>query len=416
MQFLLECRKVFRSVTFWIYCAAMILVFATQYFGDAGSKYEKPPAGRDNYGYRIVEDRNLIMKNAVNSLAGEFLDNRYICYPFGYYKKVSLKEKERNRVENYLFELTGMGREELEKLTEDQELCIVCYNMDGTKGYLFNGLEAKPDITYERFAEMMNDTDDMLGGGSSYGAERIVSEFSRVPLTYEDALEEYNSFLKDDRVTDAHARLYCDYMGIELSFMPVFAAAALAAADRRRKAEEVIYSSGISSVKLVFTRYAALVAVMFIPVLITMAVAFVQVLILYRGYELNIPSMFILPAVWLIPEIMTATAVGMLLTELFSAGAAIAVQIVWEFTCLMTGDSKLYGDIGKFDLICRHNNWGEREIFMMQSGNFIFNRIFYTVISAAAVLLAAYVYTLKREGVFNGIRITGQGGIFRRKA
>jgi len=284
------------------------------------------------------------------------------------------------------------------------------------KGYteLMNQFDGQ--ISHEKQAEMMNDTDDMLGGGSSYGAERIVSEFSRVPLTYEDALEEYNSFLKDDRVTYAHARLYCDYMGIELSFMPVFAAAALAAADRRRKAEEVIYSSGISSVKLVFTRYAALVAVMFIPVLITMAVAFVQVLILYRGYELNIPSMFILPAVWLIPEIMTATAVGMLLTELFSAGAAIAVQIVWGFTCLMTGDSKLYGDIGKFDLICRHNNWGEREIFMMQSGNFIFNRIFYTVISAAAVLLAAYVYTLKREGVFNGIRITGQGGIFRRKA
>ena len=179
---------------------------------------------------------------------------------------------------------------------------------------------------------------------------------------------------------------------------------------------ELVYTRKISSAKLVFTRYSALICMMFIPVLLTMIIAFVQALTLFKGQTMDMTAMFTLPVFWLLPNLMTASACGMLLTEVFSAGTAIAVQTVWSFATMMAGSIRLYGNIGKFTLICRHNAIAHRDLFMQTYSNFVFNRIFYTALPLAAIALTACVYSLKRGGRFHGIRLFGEGGIFRRPA
>ena len=83
---------------------------------------------------------------------------------------------------------------------------------------------------------------------------------------------------------------------------------------------------------------------------------------------------------------------------------------------MMAGTAGLDGMIGKYTFICRHNSLGMRRAFFMNWDNFVFNRIFYIIISLAAAVVAVLIYNMKRGGRFDGIRLFGKNSIFRRKA
>jgi len=417
MLFSKECKKILHSFTYILYCALVILMVVSQYFGESGGKVYPPVKGGDDYGYKIEEDHDIIMSSATVALTTEYFANRYVCYPFGFYKAVHLNNKEQAEVEKYISELSGLDSKELIDIKNNSNI----YNYtDGTHYYSdYNVMDVpvSETLTYERFTEIMGDVDDILGGGSDYAVESLVVRFSRIPMTYEDAVEDYNELIEDDKITGAYARLFSDYAGIVLAIVPVFVAAALTAADRRRKMNELIYSRKTSSFRLVFTRYASLVTMMFIPVFLLIVIAFVQLLSMYSGEKMDMSVMFTLPTFWLLPNIMTASAIGMLVTELFSGGAAILVQFVWWFMGLMmAGTAGLDGMIGKYTFICRHNSLGMRRAFFMNWDNFVFNRIFYIIISLAAAVVAVLIYDMKRGGRFDGIRLFGKNSIFRRKA
>lgn len=416
MLFLKECKRIVRSLTFWIYCIFVVLMFATQYYADCMYKQDKPYREQESYGFKVVEDHDLIMSEALNTLLSEYSSNRYTCYPFGFYKAVHLKDKKRNKVEEYLMELTDTDREGLGTLIGQGETAYISEGVSEYEMKYFDNIKLDSAVSYERFTEIMGDIDDILGGGSEYAVDSLVYKYSQVPMTYEDAAAEYDTFVNDEKITGALARLFSDYAGIDLALIPVFAAAALMIADKRHKMNELLYSRKISSFRLVFTRYAALVTMMFIPVLITMVAALIQAFNVYNGYKLDIPVMFTLPTFWLLPEIMIVTALGMLLTEIFSSGTAILVQVIWAFLSLMRGGAELSGDIGKFNLICRHNTLGGGDIFLLEHDNFVFNRVFFMVLSIVILMLTVCVYNLKRGGKFNGIRLFGEGGILRHKA
>ena len=430
MLFFKECKKVVRSLSFWIYCGIVFLMFFTQYFGDI-RRYSET----DFDTFKIVEDHDLIMNSAVNELMREFTSNQYTCYPFGFYKSVSLKPKKDAAVEAYIQEMLGVDQAGFEELLKTQ-LCewmrvdrnqlselmlsvhaetVLDFYRLSPENY-FEDLTVKSSLTYERFTEIMGEIDNLLGGGSEYQTDSLVYTYSRVPMEPEEVSTAYRTFLNEDKITQALARLYSDYMGIDLALLPVFVSAAFTAADRRRRMAELVYTRKISSAKLIFTRYSALICMMFIPVLLTMIIALLQALTLFQGQTTDMAAMFTLPVFWLLPNLMTASACGMLLTEIFSAGTAIAVQAVWAFTNLMAGGLQLYGNISKFTLICRHNAVTHRDLFLQTYSDFVFNRIFYTALPLAAIALTACVYSLKRGGRFHGIRLFGEGGIIRRPA
>lgn len=417
MLFRKECRKIFHSLTYIIYCIIVFLMLTTQYFSDCAEKVYRPVQGEYDYGETIVEDHDLIMSKAGDALTKDFLANRYVCYPFGFYKAVHLNDKKQARIEKYVCEITGLDREGIE---EKKNSTQICNYTDGTHDYSEYEIKDMPvsdTMTYERFTEIMADVDDILGGGSSYAADDLVFNFSRMPMTYEQAVEKYNVMIEDDRISGAYARLFSDYAGFVLAIMPVFVAAALAAADRRYRMSELVYSRKLSSFRMVFTRFAALVTTMFIPVFICMIAAFIQLIALYGTKDMDMSAMFTLPSFWLLPNIMTASAVGMLVTEVFSGGAAILVQFIWWFMGLMTaGAAGLVGKISRFTFICRHNSLDYRDAFLMNWDKFVFNRVFYMAASIAAAVITVLVYELKRGGDFNGIRLFGKDSIFRRKA
>ena len=415
MLFFKECRKTIRSFTFWIYCMIVALFFFTQYYADCSQRDEAPRPGQEDYGYKIVEDHDLTMYKALNTLTEEYASNRYVCYPFGFYKGVRLKEEKQKKVEEYILESSGAEHSDIEELIKNGQLYNVDHGASSFTEYELDPIDVSAGMTYDRFVDIMEDIDDLLGGGSQYETDSLIERYSRVPMDYEDAVEEYDDFTEKDGVTGSLARYFSDYMGIVLAIMPVFVAAAFVAADRKSRMTGLIYARRISSFRLVLTRYAALVFTMFVPVLIMIVIAFLQALIVYNGDDIYMTAMFTLPVFWLLPNIMEAAAAGVLFTELFSGGTAIIVQFVWWYLSLMTGSAGLSGKIGRFTLICRHNTPYRRMDFLMRHDQFVFNRIFYMLLSLAMIMLAVLIYDMKRGGRFNGIRLFGEGGILRRK-
>ncbi|MDE7279305.1 MAG: ABC transporter permease, partial [Oscillospiraceae bacterium] len=212
----------------------------------------------------------------------------------------------------------------------------------------------------------------------------------------------------------AYARLFCDYAGIDLAVMPVFVSAALVSLDRKSRMSDLIYSRKISSAKLVFTRFAALVAVMLIPVAVTVVMANISVSSRYPDFTVDLLAIPKLAAVWLIPNVLLAAAVGMFVTEVSSPILAVFVQGAWWMASLMSSN-ELTGEISLFTLICRHNSLYKYEAFERTLNLFTFNRIFYTILSLVLVGLTAAVYELKRRGIWNGL-FSSRKNIFRKSA
>ena len=409
MLFRHECKKIVCSAAFIVYCVISLLFFFTNYWTDCSDE-----VSCSGQGLIAVEDHDRIMDGATNSLMGDFASNRYECYPYGFYKAVHLKEKKRVKIRSYLEEITGVSGEDFDKLLETGEPYFEGFSTKEL--YEFYDIPVKEGFSYDRFIEIMADVDDIVGGGSIYNPEGLMYSFSLVPMAEEDIKAEQDSFYKDDKITRGLARLFCDYAGICLTILPVFAAAWLTAADKKRRMHELVYTRDISSLRLVLTRYGALLFTMAIPVLAMMILSLIQALVVYKGHSMDMLAFFTLPVVWLLPNLMLTTAVGVLVTEIFSSPVAILSQLAIWFYSVMAGSLELSGGLGRFTLVVRHNTPLGRDVFLAAQGNFIFSRVFWTVISLVLMLLAVAVYSAKRGGRFNGIRLFGKDSIFRRKA
>lgn len=412
-MFFKECKKAVFSITFLLYVFVVFAMYTSQFDSDTSVQEPAPSAASEDYGYTDKLIPETLMPNAIDGLVGEYSAGEFTTYPMGFYKKVKLTEKKKAALAEIITELTGLGADELEgfggnafeigsdSIGENGEIVFNNYKPQTRE------VPISESLTYERFRELMTKADKIIGGGSYYGDKGISRYYSRVPKTYEDALADYNRLIYDEKITGAYARLFCDYAGIDLAVMPVFVAAALVSLDRKSRMSDLIYSRKISSLKLVFTRFAALVTVMLIPAAVTVVMANIHVSSLYPGFTVDPLAIPKLAAVWLIPNVLLAAAVGMLVTELSSPILAVFVQGAWWMKSLMSADG-LTGEIAPFTLICRHNSLYKYAAFDNTLPQFIFNRIFFTVLSLVLVGLTAAVFELKRRGIWNGLFRSGK--------
>ncbi|MDE5752930.1 MAG: ABC transporter permease, partial [Oscillospiraceae bacterium] len=331
MLFLKECRKILFSLTFLIYVIAVLGFYFTQFHVESEEKIFPPAQGLEDYGTVAKEVPEILMPAAAESLVIEYCRGYYVAYPVGFYKQVKLSEKKQTALAEIITEITGISKQALDNFSDFDEGGTIMQS-DENGGYTavyheptIPEIHIPETLTYEQFRERMQEADRIIGGGSKYSDDEIVENFSRVPRTYEDAMADYNAILEKDHITSAYARLFCDYMGIIVAVLPVFVAAALANTDRKSRMEQLIYARNISSVRLLFTRYTALIVMLLIPVMILSITATCSIVKLYpQGTTdfLAIPGMSLC---WLVPNILFSSALGMLLTEILSPLIAIVV-------------------------------------------------------------------------------------------
>lgn len=408
MLFFKECKKVLFSLAFLVYVITVCAMYYTQFQGDCKTRLSEPLPNQSDYGMVAKEVPEILMPSAVNSLVNSYLANSYPAYPMGFYKDVHLNEKKKNKIAEIITEISGITKQELDNFLYDPDGTLTV-GADGMMQYNepeIPSINIPEGLTYEHFRELMRKADDIIGGGSKYSDEYILENFSLVPKTFEDAEEEYNSFRNEDKISGAYARLYCDYMGIVIAILPVFVAVSFVGLDKKSRMEQLAYSRKISSAKLIFTRYASLIFMMIIPVIITAVIAHMTVKKLYSGSSIDNFAIIKNALIWLFPNIMLSTAVGMIITELGSGIIAIFVQGALWFGSIFSNTGSLTGNIQKFTLVIRHNSLYDADIFNAQYSTFIFNRVFFTVFSIAMITITAFVYGQKRRGKLHGLHIS----------
>ena len=400
MLYTKECKKISRSVIYWIYCAIIILFMWSQFLGEelnSDAFIAEPQPGWQDYGISYTEDPDIIMPAAAEELINDYLNNEYNTYPVGFIHIVHLKSADNEKMCMICEKITGMTDHELKNI-------LGYVGSEDFVHYPQPDYDIQSRLSYEEFRALLTEADSILGGGSQFAPERLSSEFGAVPKTYEQAKAEYDELAVKDRFSNGYARLFCDYGGIFLSLLPVFVAAALCTSDKRGRMEQLIYAREVSSAKIVLSRFAALVTLLMLPVIVMAVWSYIKIAMIYTVSEIDNLAFFKYTLIWLLPTVIAATGTGMLVTEFFSGIVAVFAQFVWWFASIMT--TPIAGKISTFGFVIRHNTVGERDVFMGQMQQFTENRLFFTALGLVCAILSAVVYDLRRGGKFSGIRMS----------
>lgn len=381
-----EIKKAAISITFFVFIIALLAMPLSQdVLNFSNHDVITAPKQGEDYGIQQKEVPELIMPAAFNSLYNEFTANEYIAYPIGFYKNVKLNETDKEKMAEIISTLSGVPVNDLLTSANSIEVTL------------------SDDISYEEFKECMKQADDLIGGGSNYSENNLLN-YSYVAITYEEAVTNYNLIVNEDKFTGAYARLFCDYVGIILSILPVFIAVAICLKDKQAKMNNLIYARKISSFKLILSRYFAIVISVMLPTVILAYISNSTVWGQYSGMILDYLAPLKYALGWLMPSVMIAAAIGMFFTELIRTPIAIAIQGLWWFIDLNAGVGRLRGVHTLFELTPRHNSLGNTQIFLDEFHTLVTNRL---IIAGAALLLVAatvIIYEQKRRGKFSGYR------------
>ncbi len=440
-----ECKKIVASVIYYFFIAILVFSWFQNFRGvtkteinwekgipptDIGferSLLSEPSEDDDYFGNKVSEDDPVaIMMGVTRALLSEYKSNRYATYPLGYYKAITLGDDEQKHVLEILCEITGLTEEQLKDLPEDYfpavtgsiisfdamsvdengNLNTVMENMADTESEDDKYKHFISQVTYEHFKELMQEMESIIGEkGSQYSPEMMITYFGMSEMTYGEACEEYNQTINHDKVTGGFARLFCDYMGLELGLYPIFLVVLIWMKDRIGNAAELIYSKKISSAGLVVSRYLASITMVLLPAFLLSFESLVPLISFgaKRGIPVDYFAYIKYILWWLLPEVMAVCAIGIFFTLLTDSPIAIAVQFLWWM--VDKGVTGLSGDTGAATLMIRHNTLRGYEMIQGKFQMICMNRLLMAGIGILFVILSIGVLSFKRKGKINAANI-----------
>lgn len=446
----MECKKIAKSVLYWVLVLALLAVSLYQYgpsveselrrTNDPASVFYTAPDGDYAEERNSVPDEAMehtMMIGATKLLMYNYRDNCYQYYPFGYVKEKTMSDKEQAVILQYLMELTGLREQELAGTKDEAgDTNIGDVPISGGGAFVLepgkgstneNGqFVIRPDewqyvpgdgtssetpsqssgsfeiqVSFERFKEIMEEVSRMIGRNSYFSWTMLKlyyfgNDMEDAPITE----RQHREFYEGDRVTGAFARYYCDSISISVLFLPAFVIVDLMLRDKRRKMQGLTYPRTISSAKLICTRYAAAVCMTMLPILI-LPVKSLVVLMRYCGsigVQADALAFVKYTLAWILPTVLLIMAISLVVTALLENYTAILLAgLIW-LVGKPTVDKLEGGNYGLFDLIIRHNTLKGHGRMMENIQMLALNRITISVIAFALVGLAVLVYSKKRKG------------------
>lgn len=394
--FLKECRKIGKSLVYYVYLAAFVL-FITGQMSDVEwtEQLSEPQPGQESYGYGYSSDERMVMQSGLETLLREILANRFATYPFGFYKAVTLNEEELEVLKRAMEQCTGMEFEQMIEESNAYGMEISQMGAEYAEAEMWH-IPIRENLSYEEFEQVMEKACEIVGSRSHYEK----SSYERrgvVALTYEDALEHYRELCEEDRVSGAQMRLFCDYASIFLAILPVFVGVSACLKDKRAKAAELIRSRSVSGAALIGCRYLANVVMCFVPVLL--CALLMQMPCVYAagqaGIQADILAFVKYSFLWLLPVIMVVLGAAFLITEATETILAIPVLLAWAFGSVFSA-ATLMGDFG-WKLVTRWNTFGSYGRYAEELGQLYRNKGMYMALAVILVLLTVAVYEKKRR-------------------
>lgn len=444
-----ECKKIAGSIVYYLFIAILVFSWFQNFHGvtqkeinwakgtaPADIGFERPlllkPSKDDGYfGTKLSEDNpEAIMTGVTRALLSEYEANSYATYPLGYYKAITLSGDEQKQVLGILCEITGLTEEELKNLPDDYfpavtgtiiSFDVMNVDKDGNLNMeMGSGTDTKSEdnkyahfisqVTYEHFKELMRKMEAIIGEkGSQYAPKMMLTYFGMSEMNYEEALAEYEQTINQDKVTGGFARLFCDYMGLELGLYPIFLVVIIWMKDRMSNAAELIYGKRVSSMKLVLSRYLACITMVFIPVLLLSLESLIPLISFGTENDIPIDCFAYIKYIlwWLLPEVMVVCGIGMFVTLLTDSPIAIIFGFLWWM--LDKGATGLSGDTKLTTLMIRHNTLRGYEIIQKDLQIICMNRLLMAGIGILFVILSIWILNYKRKGKINAANIYNRG-------
>ncbi|SHH90839.1 ABC transporter permease [Clostridium grantii] len=360
-----EIKYQFKTITIYVFFGVIFLFYFSQ-FGIEAQEIYKPDPGSNDYGVVEITDEYEEMSGIYIQLKNDLLSGEVGKYT-PLYKTVKLTEQEKSKLVNWLMEIAPTGEIK----------------------------DAKTDIKvgYDRFIDIIHSYDDLMGGNTVYNDENRHSFRGK---TYEEALQEYKDLKNKDKFTNGSARLFVDYLGITAGLFPIFIAAFVLLRDKKSRANELINSSKISSIKYVFSKYIAVCICVMLGYLVLATFTTIKYMIVANKLNLVIDNFAFLKytITWITPTVLFTVAMGMLLSIIFNnAIIGIVVQAIICYKSLMP----LEGDYSLTKNIIRFNSLGNHENYIYWRNTIITNRLFFTGISLVMVMATVYLWSIKRK-------------------
>lgn len=402
MMFLKECKAILRSIIYAAFVVVVIIFYASQ-LGDFVNDMaiEKPLPDQESYGYKNAEIPELVMPNAAARLVLDLRENEFASYKTGLYRGVRLSDDKQQEIRTILNKITGLSESELyecyvnKSIAEGDQAAMEWRQVDYS--------DVIPVIVdYKTFKEYMVQVDQLIGGGSIYDAE-LLKNFASVPITYEESLAAYQEYLDQDQLSGAYARVFCDYMGLTAALFSVFVPVAYLLRDRRARVSELLYVRRISSVKMVLCRFVALVTMGILPYLIMSVIPTMQLMIYGAQNQITVdPFGFIKYIIaWILPTILSVTALAYLMTLLTETPAAIIVQFAWSLYGLFNSAYHLDGGSYGTEIMIRHNSMGNYRLMADDMTALVINRVSYCLIALLLLAVTIGIYHFKRRGMLD---------------
>lgn len=429
MLFWSELKKMIFGVSYILFVAVVVVALNSQdVLNFRNDIIVVPnPNKNQNYGTKSEEIPELIMPAATEALYAEFLQNKYQTYPIGFVKYVKLNADKQRKIAEIIAAITDIDIEKIyasqvSDNNNDDNFMIVGDDAniqpDGKGGFAISiekdaaqkkaqnplQLSVRKDISYAEFKAFMQNADDILGGGSKYAAESLIG-YGCVPITYDEAVYQYELVKNHDQFTGGYARLFSDYtVAMIVSILPVFLAVIMGLKDKQAKMSELIYIRKTASVKIIVVRYFAILAAVMLPVIVLSYISNISIWKMYPGMQLDYLAPLKYDFGWIMPSAMITTAVGIFLTELTNTPIAVAVCALWWFIDINLGMKSVSASYALFRLAPRHNS-GPRSYFRTQDyidhfPQLIANRLLFTGLSIALVFGTILIYEAKRKGKF----------------
>ena len=439
MLFIKELKKICFSIVYILFIGLLLLSWHENFYGvtskeiqasngaeasitsqiTGGSILAKPEQGADNYGLIKKEVPDKIMCGGTDMLIIEYLNNSYATYPFNYYKEVILSTEEQKEILSIIEEITGLSEEQIKNLPDDYFPSVngniihmggdAAQNQDGSFSFSTENsdtLQEEEDYTkhfvaqvsYERFKELMSQAEEIIGDGSYYSMDMLLEYYGQAEMTYDEAINEYNKTIYDDKVSIAFARLFCDYMTRVLGLYPIFIVVVFWLKDRRNKMNELINSKQIETVKLITVRTLAILTAVILPVIILSFESLIPLMEYSAETGIAIDAFAFIKYIlwWLLPTVIVVTGLGTFLTILTTTPIAILVQFIWWFIdSAITG---LSGDTRLYTFMIRHNSLNGAELIQRDFNIIWLNRGLMMFVSIVLIYLSIVIYNKKRGG------------------
>ncbi len=417
MLFLKECISTAKSFIYFAFLAVILVFYVTQmgnYAGNDIAQYKtleekpfedlsdnplvKPVPGQEEYGYVYKEIPERVMPNAIVRLSQDIASNEFNAYPTGFHKTVKLNSEQLAKLQDLLTEMTGLTQ---------QKIFNIFVKKASAQNSILNVSSRPIDysdvipvlVDYTFFKAKMAELSDLIGHGSDYSAENL-KRFCSVPKTYEEKMAEQQQVIKEDRITGAYARLFCDYMGIVFALFGVFVPVSLLLRDRRARMDELIYSRKASSLKIILARYIAVVTMSILPLLLISLIPLVQLAAfgIKNGFAIDYFAFFKYIGAWLLPTLLFTTSIGFLFTALTDTPIAILLQFTFGMLGMFSSITTLEGGNYGMALAIRHNSLWNLQLMKDGMDALIVNRLSYTLVSLLLLGVTIFIYSLKRRG------------------